>query len=381
PARSLDRRLQGSIAIHIITVDETTGVSRERSNQAGIMLELTSALPEMTLEPMPEECDTCVLVEYELPAQGISDSGWLKDPVLLASIENYLAATLGPHFPPDTVIGLRRSATPYAPAHSIAVTADGRVWTWLATEAQVSLPTEADPDRPELSLLADLPLAEFQDQYAVECLGSPLETLYLQQGDNTWQGLIVCPELSLPNTLLPLYLRLDRDLVEKTAPVTLPEPPPLFPLSALVDYRRADGAQLTLLADSTLIGLDTAGAIFTGTLTTTQPISLTTTLVKSNLLQPGLKTFDTDPTATSPRTVLVVRGPDGLLDGQWITLPDNEIFAELDALLAAVVGIPAPVDTETPTGTETPSGTDTAVTPSPEQTAVPSPTIEIFPTP
>ncbi len=363
PALSLNRRLQGSIASEIVAVDETTGVSRQRSNQAGIMLELNSALPLMALDPLPEGCDACVYVEYDLPAQGLSDAGWLQDPVLLASIENYLTAALGPHFPPDTVIGLRRSASPYAPAHTIALTADGRVWTWLATEPQISLPAEANPDRPEFSLLADLSLADLSDQYTAECLGSPLETLTIRQGESSWQGQIVCPELALPNTLLPLYLRLDAQLAEKTAVASLPRPAPLFPLNALVDYRRADGARLTLLADSTLIGVDAGGSVFTGTLTTTLPLSLTTSLVRSNLLQPGLRTFDADPSATSPRTVLVVRGPSGLLDGQWITLPDNEIFAGLDALLAELIG------------------PETAVPPADEETAVPTPTIEIFPTP
>jgi len=363
PALSLNRRLQGSVASEIIAVDETTGISRQRSNQAGIMLELSSALPEMTLEPLPEGCDTCVQVAYELPNLGLSETGWLQDPVLLASIENYLTAALGPHFPPDTVIGLRRSASPYAPASSIAVTADGRVWTWLATEPQISPPTEADPARPELALLANLSLADLQTQYAVECLGRPLETLYLKQGDTSWQGKILCPEMALPQTLLPLYARLDQQLAVKTADVTLPQPAPLFPLNALMEYRRADGAQLTLLADSTLIGLDTAGTTYTGTLTTTQPISLTTALIQSNLLQPGLETFNTDASTEAPHTVLVVRGPTGLLDGQWVDLPDNVIFAELDALLAGLI-VP-----------------ETAVTPAAKETAVATPTIEIVPTP
>ena len=361
PALSLDRRLQGSIASEIIVVDETTGLSGQRNNQAGIMLELNSALPEMTLEPLPENCDACVYVEYALPNQGLSDAGWLQDPVLLASIENYLTAALGPHFPPDTVIGLRRSASPYAPAHSIALTADGRIWTWLATEAQVTPPTEANPARSELSLLADLSLTDLEAQYAVDCTGSPLETLVLRQGAADWEGLVFCPELALPDVLLPLYLRLDALLAEKTAVIALPRPDPLFPLDGLVDYRRADGAQLTLLADSTLIGVDTAGTVFTGTLTTTLPISLTTALVRSNLLQPGLRTFEDDPTATSPRTVLVVRGPMGLLDGQWITLPENAIFATLDALLADLVGLP----------TTTPPDEEATAVPTPQATATP----------
>ncbi|MBK8988559.1 MAG: hypothetical protein IPM39_21235 [Chloroflexi bacterium] len=357
PALGLDRRLQGSIAAEIITVDEATGAARKRTNQAGIMLELNSALPQMDLAPLPEGCDTCVYVEYSLPNQGLSGAGWLQDSVLLASIENYLTAALGPHFPPDTIVGLRRSASPYAPTHSIALTSDGRVWTWLATEPQISPPTPENPPILPLERLTDQSPAGWQSEYTVECLGSPLETLAVTYGETTWQGLITCPELALPDTLLPLYLWLDERLAAKIEPSALPQPDRLFPLDALVQYRRADGARLTLLADGALIGVDTAGVVFTGTLTATSPISLTTTLVKSNLLQPGLRTFNTSQTATSPQTVLVVRGPTGLLDGQWTTLPDNAIFATLDALWADLIGLPEARETAVPPATIAPSPT------------------------
>ncbi|MBK6325658.1 MAG: hypothetical protein IPF56_06885 [Chloroflexi bacterium] len=363
PALSLDRRLQGNVASEIVAVDETTGLSRQRSNQAGIMLELRAALPAMKLEPLPADCPGCVSVTYDMPGLDVSGSGWLQDPVLLASIENYLTAALGPHFPPDTVVGLRRAASPYAPAHSVALTSDGRIWTWLATEAQVSSPGEAATDLLSLSLLPDLPLTDLQPTYAADCAGSPLETLLIRRSDIAWEGEIVCPEMALPDTLLPLYLELDQRLAAKTADVSLPRPALPFPLDGLVDYRRADGSQLTLLADGTLIGIDTSSNVFTGTLTSTSPLSLTATLVRSNLLQPGLRTFTAAPSAM-PQTILVVRGPTGVLDGQWDTLPDREIFVTLNNLLADLIG-GGPADPAAPQPEAEETAVSTTIAPSP----------------
>jgi hypothetical protein len=379
PALGLDRRLQGSVASQIIVADETLGQIRQRSNQAGIMLELRAALPEMVLAPLPEGCDGCVAVAYNMPMDQLEDSGWLQDPVLLASVENYLAVALGPHWPPATVVGLRRSASPYAPAHTIALADDGRVWAWLATEADVSPATEANPDRPELALLPVIDLSDLAAEYVADCPGRPLETLTIRQGDESWQGTIRCPELSLPDALLPLYLRLDALLTPKTAAVTLPTPEPLFPLNALVVYRQADGAGLTLYEDGALAGQDAAGQLYASTLTTTLPISLTTELVRSNLLQPGWRTFglgETAVTPNSPRTRLAVRGPMGVLDGQWADLPNNDIFVRLDELLSTLMN-PANIvqpATLTPIPEATPlDGVTPAVTPIPAATT-PTPT-------
>lgn len=339
PALGLDRRLQGNVAGSIIVVDEVTGAARQRSNQAGILLELRSALPAMSLDPLPEGCAACVHITYEMPALAVAGEGWLQDPVLLASIENYLAVGLGPYFPPETVVGLRRAASPYAPAHTIALTADGRVQSWLATEAQVNPASPPDPARVEFGLLAEVPLAELRSQYVAECPERPLETLYLQVGETSWSGAIRCPELSLPPTLLPLYLRLNSALAEKTADVSLPQPEPLFPLDALLFYQRPDGAALTLLHDGALLGVDASGASFSGLLTTTLPISLTQRALTSNLLQPGYRTFlgETAVSPEAPQTWLAARGPNGVLDGRWAVPPGHPLLAELNQLLTTLI--------------------------------------------
>lgn len=361
PAIGLDRRLQAKVGGSIILVDEITLLAVEQVNQPGILLEIRQAVEGLELAPVPEGCDTCVWFRYDLPLTGVSEEGWLQDPILLASIENYMAINLGPHFPPDTVLGLRRSASPFAPAHSLALTANGRLWAWLATEGQIS--ELSDEQAAVLSnLLPELPIATLDNQYLVECAGTPNETLWLNPTGEKKEVFITCPAYALPTTLLPLYLVLHELLTEKTADVALPQPPFGFPLDALLDYRRADGPRLTLYQDGTL-QLQTADLTYTTTLTTTTPISLTGNLLASGILQPGLTTFfvtDTGtPTPAVPLSILLVRATDGVWDGQWENTADIPALLELDTLLNSLLALAQPQETATPTGTET------AVTPTP----------------
>jgi hypothetical protein len=367
PLLGLDRRLQGNVANQIIVVDEVNGRSIQRNNEGSIMFELRQALSKMELESMPEGCPGCVFVEYELTDAGLTGSGWLRDPVLLASIENFMTATLGPHFPEGTVIGLRRSASPFAPGHSIAVTENGRLWMWLATEETVNSPIESGMTPQLLTELSQLSLDELASDYQTDCAGAAIETLSLIQAEATWSGRIICPELTLPTTLQPLYVQLDTLLAQKTADDTLAINHEVFPLNGLMQYKRADTAQLTLFPNSTLIVIDPAGTTYTTTLTSTLPLSLTTSLLESNLLNPGFKTFViTEPLTTTvtpkpPTSVLAVRGPQGVYDAEWQTVPDLEAVQFLNRLLDTVF-LPAETAVlETPSvSTETPSGTTEA---------------------
>jgi hypothetical protein len=359
PALGLDRRLQGNVASQLILVDETTGLALERNNQAGILLELQQALPQTELAPLPDGCDLCVHFEYELPLEDESESGWLQDPVLLASVENFMSVVLGPHFPPGTILGLRRSASPYDPAHSIALTGDGRLWTWLATEGQLREP--ATSEALEAAVQASFPpLATTppDERYAVECAGVPVETLFLSLNGESQQVRIICPAFSLPSTLLPLYLQLDGLLAQKLAGLAGPErPKPAFPLAALLSYKRVDGTHLTLYQDGQAIATDAAQSVYTSTLTANQIISLTTPLLESNTLQPGLNTFRTtntvdDPavvalTSQEPTSILVVRGPNGVYDAKWPGTPEP-LLADLNTFLDALIGIATPETTQTP---------------------------------
>ena len=357
PAIELDRRLQGNIGSQIIAVDETTGEARQFNNQAGILLELQQALPQLTLAPLPEGCETCVRLAYNLPLAGVSGEGWLQNPILLASVENFMSVRLGPHFPPETQLGLRRGVSPYAPAHTLALTADGRLWRWLATDTQLPEPVDAATAAPGLLPIMDaLPLDELEAQYVVDCAGSAIETL-LVDADSTPIRL-VCPEFALPATLLPLYLALDDLLAPTIADVSVPRPPAALPLAALLDYRRADDVRLTLYQDGRVTAV-TAGAVYTDALSAAQIISLITTLLDSGQLQPGLTSFQPDATRIVTTTMavtpvasshLLLRGPQNLYDGRWTGIPDlDDLNALLDSLLPAPTATPEETSQATPT--------------------------------
>jgi len=369
PALGLDRRLEGTIGAEITVVDESTGLAAILQNQTGTMLELQQALPEVELEALPAGCDRCVAFSYELPLDGVSDEGWLRDPVILASVENFTTLALGPHFPPGTVVGLRRSATPYDVAHSLALTADGGLWRWLATAPEVEEPAEAETISPNLeATAAAVPLDALQDSYAVDCVGVAVEVLMLpagegEEGDGPGAAgkavRIRCPAFSLPTTLLPLYVQLDALLQETVADQGLPRPPLEIPLATLLDYRRGDGSRLTLLLDGTARAMDPAGEVFTDSIGASQVVSVTTGLRESGALAPGVDAL----AAGEAANVLLVRGPQGMMEAAW----DGEAPAglepwleEIEQLLATMAGV-APTGTETPTpgatGTVEPAGT------------------------
>jgi hypothetical protein len=350
PALGLDRRLQGSVAGRIILVDEVAGQAVQRSNQSGILIQLQQILPQLTLDPAPEGCAACVQLSYELPFDGAARSGWLQDARFLASIDNYLALALGPHFPPGAQVGLRRSASPYAPAHTVALTADGLLWRWLAIDGRIPDPAAAAVVAPGLAgLAAALPLDALADNYVVVCTGGlPLEQLLLQTAVVQRRLNVVCPEFALPTTLLPLYLALDGLLEEALAGLDAPlRPPAAFPLNALLDYRRdlgdADEARLTIYQGGFTAAVQ-GGTTITTTLAATQVISLTAPLLASDQLSPELASFRLDspqPDAPAPRVRLLVRGPAGVVDGAW-TETAVALLAPLDELLDALLSQSTP---------------------------------------
>ncbi len=375
PAIGLDRRLQGSVSSQIILVDEATGLSVQRDNQASVLLDLQSVLPELVLAPLPEGCDTCVKFSYNLPFSGVEGTGWLRDSVLLASLENYFTITLGPHFPTDTVVGLRRSASPYAPAHSLAVTADGRLYRWLGSEGEIAPVSDAPSGL--LPAVAALNLQAVAQQYTAPCLGTPLESLFLAGEDVERLIVLVCPEFSLSANLQPIYVPLHDALAEllTTSETTLERPPAAFPLTAVLDYQRIDGAQLTIFMDGTAVANIDSGQPISTTLSSSQMISMTTNLLGSGSLHTGLTTFlppENDEgvvvataTPSAPRSRLLLRGPAAVYDAQWFNTADQPVLEELNGLLNQLLSGETAVPAE-PTVVMTPSSTE--VTPSPTAT-------------
>ncbi|MBK8899988.1 MAG: hypothetical protein IPM53_02280 [Anaerolineaceae bacterium] len=381
PAIGLDRRLQGGVSSQIILVDESSGFSVQRDNQAGVLLDLQRVLPELELEPVPPGCDTCIRLSYNLPFSDAQGEGWLQDPVLLASLENYFTTALGPYFPAEAIVGLRRSATPYAPAHWVAVVADGRMFRWMAHESQVALVTGAPP-----ALLNAFDATDPQalaQQYTAPCPGTALESLLVAGRSSERLIALVCPEYAISTTIQPLYVALDDALAELLAAsdATLPRPPAQFPLDAVLQYNRLDGAHLTLFDDGTAVAL-TSGQPVTTTLGSSQVISLTTSLLESGVLRTGLTTFiapestagvSVTPTSSAARSVLLVRGPDAVYDGQWFSMVNVPELAELNALLNEILlGGGTAVPPETPEGT--PEATPDAANETPEPVATPSAT-------
>lgn len=330
PGLALDRRLTGDVAGHIRIEDAKTGAEAQYNNQSNVLLELRLGLTDLELEPVPEGCDFCVQLRYELGLTEASGAGWLQDEALLASLENYFAVTLGPHFPPDTLVGLRRSASQFAPAHTIAITGDGRFWSWLASSGEISEPAVTAATQPVLAQLISLPVDSFSANYTVRCHGVPVETLIINQAGQTKKVSIVCPEFSLPSTLQPLYLQLDALTKPLLAEVSLPRPQAAFSLTAVLDYRRFDGVRMTLHQDGTAVVISRTQTI-TSVVSVEQMRGLTAVLWDSGAIEPGLTTFGSPITATV--SSLALRGPGGVYDGQWPPGIEFTGLTELDALL------------------------------------------------
>lgn len=343
PSLQLDRRLEGDVSGQVTVVDETRGVAAIRQNQGGVLLELQGVLPTLQLEPLPPDCDICVAFSYELPLEDAEGEGWLQDPVLLASVENYTAALLGPHFPPGTILGLRRSATAYDVAHTLALDENGMLYRWLATAGEVDEPAPVGDLAPQLpQLVAELERDELAEQYVMNCVSAPVETLYIRpaeaedvDGEQDGSISLSCPAFSLPQSLLPLYTRLNALLEETLVGSGIPRPPSEVALEAVLDYRNEEGTHLVLRFDGVAQIEDDAGETVTTTLGITDVISITDSLLESGELQPELTNFvEGDFT-----NILLVRGEQGMMEVAWAEedVP-QEIADEVEILEGLVDG-------------------------------------------
>lgn len=356
PAINLDRRLQGGVNSQIILVDETTGQAVKRANQAGVLLELQQVLSDLPLAPLPAECPGCVQFSYALPFAQETGEGWLQDAILLASLDNYLNVSLGPHFPPGTRLGLYRRATPFAPAHTLAITEEGQMYRWLATEGKIDEPLPVDTA--VLDNLNNLPLDDLADEYVTDCPGASPELLYLRQGETTKEVTILCPEFALPAPLLPLYTQLNTALEAKlaTSDNVLARPPAAFPLDALLDYRRDDGAILTVYQDGAAVA-QYENQVITGTVSSSDVLSMTNSLLDSGALNDDLSLYaaavapPAGSAPPSPRPVVIMRGQTGVYNAVWpeagapALAPLNAV---LDNLLANFLDTAAPTEEAAP---------------------------------
>jgi hypothetical protein len=353
----LDRTIVGNVASQIEITDQTTGISTTRSNQIGVLLELQQALPELQLAEIPDACEYCVYLEYRLPKEGKEDAGWLENTQLLASIENFTAAMLGPHFPPDTIVGMRRSATPYHVAHTVAMTSDGQLWRWTATEAEVEGPQPSDDEVVDIVAdLEELDIGAMKDIYSAACpQGSGVETLFLSNSGSASQIQIVCPELALPANLLPIYQLMDQLADDKVSEERLETPEPSIPLEALLYYHRSDGIETSLLIDDQISISGGDGITFTDTLTNSFALSLTIDLVKSGALKENVSDFPEIPTGNFVK----VRGPENVWEAVWTDEPDSLLLPYIEQLDELIDQKLFPSrETEDDGGTSTPEPTE-----------------------
>lgn len=325
PLLGLERRIRGNVAGEIDVIDVSAGTSLTLKNRPGVVVEMQQALPKAIIDDPPADCDACVMIDFELPLTGQAGQGWLNDVQVLASLDNYTSVVLGPHFPPGTVVGLRREATPYQVAHSAAITAAGELWTWTATDAQLPEPSSIDGIADQTA--ADLALIEW-DTLPVSighaCYeGGGRESLQLNSPDGPITVDVRCPELYLPGQLMPIYLALSEGVREQLQEGDVSPPDLPMALDSLALYRRTDGASLQLSSDGRLSAIDAEGVRFTSTLTLTQPLSLTAALLDSGQMELG-------PTAIferEPGDLILIRALDGVYE--LASQADNESIAVL----------------------------------------------------
>ena len=344
PGLGMTRTLTATFASRITLTDVPTGVTVVQPQQSRVLLELQSVLDGLALEPVPDGCDLCPHLHYELPVAGTSGDGWLTDPLLLASLENYFAIHLGPHWPPQTVLALRRSASPYRSAQTLALTAAGQMWQWTAVDNQIAPPTAA-PSLAEF-LPADLREAGWADSYQQECRNVPRETLFITQGEQTQTISFRCPGITLPDSLTPLYAALDGLITAMPLAEGETNRTPWFPYTTALYYQRGDGYRLALDRTGAIVVALDGEIAGTGNLTATLPISLTAAALSTDLFVPGtpelLRTLTVTNTSSLPDNFLMVRGEDGPGEITWEeSAPDDlvELVALLDGLIDELAGI------------------------------------------
>jgi hypothetical protein len=312
-ALGLDRRLQGNVSGELTLLDESTGQTVALLDQGAVLLEMQQNLPLLNLEPIPDGCESCVYLSYDLPLAGESATGWLRDTRWLASLDNFTAIHLGAHFPPDTVAGLRRNASGRAVAHTAALTEDGRIWLWLGTEGEVAEPLNL-ADAAALTAAAEaVPLDILEDAYTATCAEAPRETLLLNREEEKQVVRLICPELSLPLSLQPLYQELDRLLQAKLGDRQMPPAQRPFPLEGLLLYRRADGASLLVKSDGLATAAVDGRAIYSETVTVRDMISLSESLLANGRFNPDMNRLD----EIAADHLIILRHQDGVSFNAW----------------------------------------------------------------
>ncbi len=343
PTLGLARELVGTVGNQLTITDLQTGRQVVKTNQAAVLLEIQSALLNRQLAALPDGCDHCVHFSYELPLVPQQGAGWLEDPVLLASVENFMAVNLGPHFPPDTALGLRRRASAYNVAQTLALLADGTLWQWLATSAEVEMPPSVGAEW--TGWLAAWRQLELAASYGSRCLDYPDDTLFIAESAGSSLVTINCPDLALPATLLPLYAQLEPLLAAAAGDTALPAPSLPLPQTAFLFYQRADGGSVTLFPTGKLEISGVLAENVVQTIEVEAVLALTSTFTDTHLLPvdnapvvPAKKRAAAEPFEFATLHVLALRTDWGVSAWGWNEAPPDLVallLPQLDAWLDA----------------------------------------------
>lgn len=354
PAIALERSFEGNISGRTELIDHTADLSEVLSNQNRRLIEIQAVLRDLALDPLPEGCERCTYFSFSLPVEGIEAEGHLTDPIVLASVHHFLSQTLGPHFPPDTLIGHHRSASGYTAAHTAVLLEDGTIWRWFGSDTEMAPADEAEPDLLALySDAADL-FDPLEPVFDADCANFPIETVRFRE---KWVE-VRCPELALPTLLVPSY----ETASALSAPQLLDErnliiPSTVLPLNSVIFFERSDGANLTLYEDGLVVTLSAAGETVTTTIPAREIEPLIEPMVSSEIIPRGVTVsiasteqngeLSVDEEAEYEELILI-RGSLGVYEFAWTDRVGQTLvpgIAVLDLLLEEKVG-PVLVESE-----------------------------------
>lgn len=167
---------------------------------------------------------------------------------------------------------------------------------------------------------------------------------------------MTCPELSLPTSLAPIYQILNELVVDTMGDDLLERPATALPLDSLVYYRRDDGFQLNMFGDETAVAISPDGLSYTGTVTSTLMLSMTTSLIDSGGLALGVETLveETDD------SILFVRGEEGVYDAHWMERVPEELEEFLDWLEGVIARLAEEATSSRPEQTPSPEARATS---------------------
>lgn len=349
PAIGLNRTLEANLAGKLTLTDVTNENVVTISNGQRFLTEIAAAIQtnQALFEPIPADCELCVIIGYDLPAAGQSARGTLPDPTLQVSIQHLFASRLGPHFPPNTLIGHHRSASGYTVAHTAALTADNKLYRWIAADPQITVnQSQTVLDEATLNRLTAEATKFSGVDLSTKCPNFPNEILVFQEAAIS----VRCPELSLARSLIELYTT----AADLTAPLladgrNLPIPATSLPFSARLYYERRDGSTVTIFNDGTVAAtfLVTHTQSLTGTQTITptvlppQTVStsippgeidpLVIPLLASDVIPRGV-TITVSNEQTEYEELILIRSADGVYEFAWADGVGQELLPGIQIL-------------------------------------------------